>query len=440
MPVWRENPTKAVVRPHAARMLQYPFNSSDDSIWISILVAFVSLDLKWLLIEFLDINDRKDFLDSKIKLVSPMSPLQQFRSITQTGAVFTVAWPCPFVIRGNVGESVLQTPPDLRTVTRVTSSAIYYAKGDGSETRGDFPKAHLIEKRGDGFVIYDPAYTTGGMKEEIPGQRGKVNRVYWPGNRVEAVTAQIDWIGRRFKDHDWTLDLIASRSPEGQPSITTLFLADSTDQVRMVLDSAGKPLNAAVVQHIGGVEFETPIVGKQLRDILLSARFKAPEDPYPQPVLWRAHQAWQELAVGGHDEMRVPMNGQNEMLKLCKNIRIAKIADAEAFVVDVATEKGDQLILRAQDSVTNRRESYILRYCGGEYRVDVAPLLESDTLAALTEHDAGLVIRTALFADGSSVLNRLQNRGWRKLALVGVASDEAPLPSESGPATSPKIM
>lgn len=203
------------------------------------------------------------------------SALQQFREATKPGAIFTYASPSALVIHGNTGGSVQTLPADLRVVKRATSSAIYYAKGDGTETRGDFPKAHLIEKTGDAFVIYDPMYTTGGLKTEIPGERGKVNRVYFIGDKVAQITHLRALIQSRLESGTdkavSAVDALPAEAGMG-PGHVLRITGVQPAEVRLRLNQTGRPYSVYWVQDIEGVPFEIPLSSIQAAEVLRRAK------------------------------------------------------------------------------------------------------------------------------------------------------------------------
>jgi hypothetical protein len=204
------------------------------------------------------------------------SALSEFRDATKPGSVFTVAWPSPLIINGNTGSGVLKSPPDLRTVKRATTTAIYYAKGDGSETRGDFPKAYLIEKQGEAFVIYDPKMTSSGLMKEIPGERGKINRVYFKGDVRDKLAFNAARLCSRLESGEgWGVESISELvAAEGYGASHALrLLSDDGEprEIRLLLTREGRPHSVFCVEQIEGVPFEFPLSSQQAGQVLGTA-------------------------------------------------------------------------------------------------------------------------------------------------------------------------
>jgi hypothetical protein len=224
------------------------------------------------------------------------SALSQFRDATKPNAVFTGAWPSPLVINGNTGSTVLKAPPDLRVVRRVTSSAIYYAKGDGSEVRGDFPKAYLIEKVGGAFLIYDPKMTTSGEMKEIPGERGRLNRVYFQGDVRKELECNAALLASRLGDGapGWGVQRISetpAREGYGPSHVLHLISAGSggsSREVRLSLTHDGRPYSVFCVEQIKGVPFEFPLSSQQAAQVLGGAIYGGSDASVLRdlPVAW----------------------------------------------------------------------------------------------------------------------------------------------------------
>jgi hypothetical protein len=99
------------------------------------------------------------------------SDRQLFLAACTPGAVFTVEWPEPLKIQGNLVTSTLAKPPELRRVHRVVASSnrVYFLKPDGAETVFEFTGDSLVRREDGAFEIYWG-----------PGR--KVSHVYHPGD------------------------------------------------------------------------------------------------------------------------------------------------------------------------------------------------------------------------------------------------------------------
>lgn len=90
-------------------------------------------------------------------------------------------------IHGNTETTILVSPPQLRVVARFGSRNIEFSN---VESVSDIPPGYLVSVTPEGaFEIYDPVYTETGERKVIPRQRGKLNRVYYPGDQLERLSA-----------------------------------------------------------------------------------------------------------------------------------------------------------------------------------------------------------------------------------------------------------